>query len=389
MTSTYLFPVLIRRFVLALLLAALSGAAAAAATVTAATAQAQDNLYLPLVQRRLPIHPQAALLERVGQQGAQRLADDCGWEAGVLAWGWVKMWEASGNELYWDWTQAWVDGCLARGVSIQHVNDVPLAYAALAVNARRPDAVYLALATEAAGYLLERAPRTQDGTLIHLESMVWDDTLIDVIPFLTAMWRATGDSRYLDEAVLQGHSPAVHQQDPPGGRYNHAWAGPANPFYRPVVLGRGNGWVLLAQTELLTALPADDVRRAALLPPFARQAVALLNSQAPNGMWHTVITRNDFYMENSATALIAAALSLAAQRGLLDSALTAAAEQAVASAQDAVWSLVAADGVVGGVSGPTGPMDQEAAYNAIVIEDFNLYGQGIVLLMGAAALPAP
>lgn len=343
----------------------------------------QEAVYLPQVQRNVAPHPQAALLRLAGQAGSQRLEGDCGWEAGVLAWGWADLWQATGDEQYWNWLQSWVDGCLAAGGAITHVNDVPLAFGAAVLQRRSPQPAYAALAAQAATYLFETAPRTADGALIHLAGMVWDDTLIDVIPFLIEMWQYSGDARYLDEAVNQVQRHAAHLQDPATGLYHHAWSEPANTLSGPFFWGRGNGWVLLAQAKLLAALPPGDARRPALAAAFQRQASALVARQAPGGMWRTVVSRSDFYQETSATALIAAALSSGVQQGLLD----AAAASAAADGQAAVWLRISDAGVAGGVSGPTGPMDQEAAYNSIPISEFELYGQGVVLLLGAATQP--
>ena len=111
--------------------------------------------------------------------------------------------------------------------------------------------------------------------------------------------------------------------------------------------------------------------------------MALVEWQAANGMWRTIVSRSDSYAETSATALIAAGLASGVAQGLLDATAAAA-----AAGQAAVWQQVAATGIAAGVSGPTGPMDQEAAYNAIPISEFELYGQGVVLLLGAATQPA-
>lgn len=347
-----------------------------------------EKLYLPQIARTFPPHPQAALLRKVGEVGFERLGDACGWDAGVLGSGWAAEWQATGDEQYWTWLRGWVDGCLAAGATITHVNDVPLAYAAAVLQRRSPQPAYTALVAQAAGYLFETAPRTRDGALIHLADMVWDDTLIDVIPFLIEMWQSSGEERYLDEAVLQVQLHAAHLQDSATGLYHHAWSEPANALSGPFFWGRGNGWALLSQAKLLAALPGSDARRPALLAAFQRQAAALVERQATNGMWHTVVSRSDFYTETSATALIAAGLASGVAQGLLDT--TAA--RAAADGAAAVWSQVPAtgiaSGIAAGVSGPTGPMDQEATYNAIQISEFELYGQGVVLLLGAATQPA-
>ncbi len=343
------------------------------------------KVHLPFIQRSVPPHPNAPMLRLVGQAGFDHLGDACGWDAGVLASGWAKMWEATGDEQYWDWLRNWLDGCLARSIKIEHVNDVPLAYAAAVVNARAPRADYMALVNEGADYIFNRAPRSQDGALIHLANMVWDDTLVVVIPFLLRLWDDTGDAHYLDEAVAQVQRHAAHLQDGATGLYRHAWSEPANTFSGPFYWGRGNGWVIWAQAELLVALPTGDARQPALLDQFLRQATALVSRQAPGGMWHTIVTRSDFYLETSATALITAGLTTAAVHGMFNG----QAADAAANGRNVVWRQVGADGVVAGVSGPTGPMSEESAYNTIPIEEFNLYGQGAVLLMGAASMSVP
>lgn len=350
-----------------------------------ASALGTGNLYLPLVQLQLPPLPEAGLLHSVGQTGAAQAADDCSWHAGVLAWGWVAMWDATRDEQYWTWTQAWVDRCLAQGAIIAHVNDVPLAYAALAVYERDPQPRYWELAQQAAAYIFGAAPRTVDGTLIHLSDMVWADTLFGVTPFLTKMWTVTGEARYLDEAVSQIQKHAAHLQDPVTGLYRHAWSESRADYSGPSFWGRGNGWALMAQAQLLAAVPPDDARLPALLGTFRRQAQALLARQAADGMWHTVIPRSDFYLETSATALIAAGLAEAGKSNLFAAEFRDEMSSAAQAGRGAVWLQVGADGAVRGVSGPTGPMEDEAAYNTIPLLEFSLYGQGAALLAGAAS----
>lgn len=349
------------------------------------SASRAGDLYLPFVQLQLPPLPEEGLLRSVGQAGAAHLADDCSWHAGVLAWGWAAMWRATHDEQYWSWTQAWVDGCLAQGATIAHVNDVPLAYAALVVYERDPQPRYWALALQASAYIFGEAPRTADGTLIHLDKMVWADTLFGVTPFLTKMWTVTGEARYLDEAVAQVQKHAAHLQDPMTGLYRHAWSEPRADYSGPFFWGRGNGWALMAQAQLLAVVPPDDARLPALLGNFRRQAQALLPRQAADGMWHTVITRSDFYLESSATGLIAAGLAWAGKSNLFGAEFRDEMNSAAQAGRAAIWLQVSADGAVKGVSGPTGPMEEEAAYNAIPMLEFSLYGQGAALLAGAAS----
>lgn len=319
-------------------------------------------------------------LLQVGRAGYARLTQECSWENGVMATGWVKAWRATGDAQYAAWVRSWVDGCLQRGATIAHANDVPLAYAALALYAATPDPRYWALAERAAAYIFEEAPRAPDGTILHLDDMVWDDTLIGITPFLLSMYAATEEPRYLDEAVDQVLKHSAHLQDPATGLYHHAWRPATDSLDGPAFWGRGNGWVLLAVSELVAGMPRGHALLPAVQDVFTRHAAGLVAHQDSSGRWRTVITRPDAYLETSASALIAGALATALRYGELDRAQY---EAPAAAALAGVWSQVDAGGIVGGVSTPTWPMPEDE-YLERPISSFERYGQGVVLLMGAA-----
>jgi len=114
-----------------------------------------------------------------------------------------------------------------------------------------------------------------------------------------------------------------------------------------------------------------------------KQAAGLKAVQTSTGLWHTVVTRSDFYLETSASALIGFALKQGAAAGWLDTnAYTTAAQLALAG----VWSQVQADGIVTNVSAQTWPM-QEIEYNLLAHSALQLYGQGTALLAGSPARP--
>jgi unsaturated rhamnogalacturonyl hydrolase len=106
------------------------------------------------------------------------------------------------------------------------------------------------------------------------------------------------------------------------------------------------------------------------------QAEALAALQDPGGLWHTVVDRPEFYLESSGSAGIAYGLGCGVQDGWLPADL----ENAVQVARLGLWRKVSADGTVTDVSGPTGPMRDEEAYNAIPKDALQLYGQGMGLL---------
>ena len=90
-------------------------------------------------------------------------------------------------------------------------------------------------------------------------------------------------------------------------------------------------------------------------------------------------------METSGTALAGAALLEGVAQGWLDASRFG---NAAAAARDGTLAQIQAGGKVGGVSGPTGPMLDVTAYNAIPTDVLTRYGQGSALLIGAADLDA-
>jgi unsaturated rhamnogalacturonyl hydrolase len=205
-----------------------------------------------------------------------------------------------------------------------------------------------------------------------------------------------GNDIYLDEAISQVLQHAAHLQNPTNGLYYHA--GDACPERRfaygrresgsnpagQVHWGRGNGWALLADVEVLSAITTTHPLRATVLDIMQRQTAGLSPLQDTSGLWHTVLTRPDSYLETSASALIGYALKRGIQEEWLDEEVYAAMAQA---ATLGVWRQVLADGTVTNVSAPTWPMVTEEEYNDRPHDSLQLYGQGVALLLGSPVGP--
>ncbi len=333
--------------------------------------------------------PFASPLVLIGQRGADNLGDHCDWEAGVLAYGWIHAWQATQDDQYRQWAQQWVDACLPLKTEIteaKHVNDGLLGYAALVAYETSGQPEYLAFAEQVADYLMNTAPRTADGTLAHDSNRVWVDTLLGAVPFLIKMSQVFGGDVYADEAISQLIQHAAHLQDPGSGLYHHAWDESGNDppsagsghGAGQVYWGRGNGWALLADAEVLSAITTTHPLRSAVLDIMQKQAAALRPLQDAGGLWHTVLTRPDFYLETSGSALIGYALKRGVQEGWLDREVYLPIAQAAVLG---VWRQVLADGTVTNVSAPTWPMLTEEEYNARPYGSLQLYGQGVALLV--------
>jgi rhamnogalacturonyl hydrolase YesR len=170
-------------------------------------------------------------------------------------------------------------------------------------------------------------------------------------------------------------------QNPANGSYYHAWdEGGSDPTGR-IHWGRGNGWALLADVAVLSAIEPTHPMRPTVLDIMQKQAAGLRSLQDASGLWHTVLTRSESYLETSASALIGYTL----KRGVQESWLDREAYAAVAEAATlGVWGQVLADGTVTDVSGPTWPMLTWEEYDARPHDALQLYGQGVALLLGSA-----
>jgi unsaturated rhamnogalacturonyl hydrolase len=102
----------------------------------------------------------------------------------------------------------------------------------------------------------------------------------------------------------------------------------------------------------------------------------MLNFQAENGLWHTVMNRPDFYQETSGSAGTAAGIMKAVRLHLLEPGMMAKALKAM----EGVISKINPDGAVEGVSGGTPIMATIDAYGKLTRYP-TLYGQGLTLLM--------
>jgi rhamnogalacturonyl hydrolase YesR len=82
--------------------------------------------------------------------------------------------------------------------------------------------------------------------------------------------------------------------------------------------GRSNGWLAVAQTELLNNLPANHPKRQELINLLLRQIVGYSRYQDTTGLWHQVLDKPDSYLESSVTAMFTYAVAKAVNEGWIN-----------------------------------------------------------------------
>jgi unsaturated rhamnogalacturonyl hydrolase len=169
--------------------------------------------------------------------------------------------------------------------------------------------------------LIKQAPRDDRGIYSHPrfpgEDRIWIDVAFAVTPFLLFAGLAFEEDVYIEEAFQQVRNMADVFRDADNGLLHQC-----KNFVAPGKLSedhwsRGNGWGLLAMSELVNHLPADDPRRPVAERIFVELVRACLAYQDEDGMWHQEITDHSSYVETSGTGLILYAIGVGLEKGLL------------------------------------------------------------------------
>jgi rhamnogalacturonyl hydrolase YesR len=181
-----------------------------------------------------------------------------------------------------------------------------------------------------ADYIRFKEIRLADGTIARHRPQpesLWADDAYMCIPALAQMGKLTGDPAWFDEAAKQAVQLARHLFNPKVGLYMHG-----KHMNQPLVAefrwGRANGWVILAQCELLDVLPENHPARPEILATYRRHVQALAEFQSGAGLWHQMIDKPDSYLESSATAMFVYGIAHGINKGWINAATYGSVAQA-------------------------------------------------------------
>ncbi|MEK8128190.1 glycoside hydrolase family 88 protein [Paenibacillus filicis] len=253
---------------------------------------------------------------------------------------------------------------------------------------RTQDSVLLETARRIADWMLHEAPRTREGAWEHtvtenasFPEQVWADTVFMAVLFMARMGRLTGDMAYISEALRQLELHLELLQEEASGVLFHGWNCIAQNHMSAARWTRANAWIAVGTPMILEELAGTATIPEAITTRYVRLMQGLIGYQRADGLWPTVLDREDFYPETSGSAGIACGIRKAVRLNLLDPANLEAADRAL----EGVLKTVLPTGEVTGVSGGTPVMPSIEAYNAIP-QYPTLYGQGLVLMLLAEAI---
>ncbi len=254
----------------------------------------------------------------------------------------------------------------------------------LAVHEINPQKRYREYLDSAANYIMTKEKRLEDGTFCRtfpFEMTVWGDDLYMSIPFLARMGALTGEQKYFDEATKQVILFNKHLWDPQTNLFFHCWY---NDIKQNGVAhwGRCNGWIIMAQIELLSQLPENYPQREELIRLLTRQIVGLSRYQDASGLWHQLIDRENTYLETSATAIFTYAIAKAINEGWLDNRYAYIAAQG----WEGLSGKILADGQVEGICMGTGISTATFYYANRPTPLNDIHGLGAALLAGSEVM---
>ena len=201
----------------------------------------------------------------------------------------------------------YLDDCGAMGASIID---------AYQVNKNKE---YLDYINKTADFISTKQFRLDDGTLVRhkpVEMSLWADDLYMSVPFLARMGALTGDVKYFDDAAKQVIQFTNYLWDEQTRLYFHDWHSDENAN-GVSHWGRANGWIMIAQVELLKLLPEDHPQREELLKIFKRQIRGVARYQSESGLWNQLLDKVDSYEETSATAMFTYGIAYAVNEEII------------------------------------------------------------------------
>lgn len=246
---------------------------------------------------------------------------------------------------------------------------------------RHPQADYRRYIDKAAHELEYAEPRLKDGTIARYfphEMTVWADDLYMSVSLLARMGKLTGDSKYFDDAIHQVLKFHHYLWDSTRGIYYHCWYNDTK-HHGVAYWGRCNGWVMMAQADLLSALPENNPQRPQLLKLFREQAEGIARYQSASGLWHQLLNKPDSYLETSCSAMFTFCLARGVNRGWLEPDFA----QVAAYGWRGLLTRIDAQGNVSGICPGTGIAPSLVAYYNRPERSNLAMGEGPLLRAGA------
>jgi len=249
------------------------------------------------------------------------------------------------------------------------------------IYSRDPQTRYLAYIDSAADYLETKQGRLGDRTLVRSfprKWTLWADDLYMSVSFLSRLGELTGNEKYFNDASTQVINFHKYLFDSTKGLMYHCWYSDSTKN-GVAFWGRANGWMMLAQVDLLDRIPKNFSRRDTLLSILRQHIHGVAKYQSDTGLWHQLLDKPDSYLETSCSAMFTYSIARAVDAGYVDGSFATIAEHGWLG----VVSKIQQDGKIEGVCTGTGVGEDLIFYYNRPTPLNDVHGIGVVLLAGA------
>lgn len=263
----------------------------------------------------------------------------------------------------------------------------PMGASLIDLQMRHPHPSFLNYVNETADHLNYAEPRLVDGTIARLwphVNSIWADDAFMAISFLSRMGQLTGDDKYFNDAANQVLNYTRYLWCPEKQIYYHCYH-TDNKEHGVAHWSRANGWVFMAQADLLSRMPKDHPLREAVIENFRRQASGVARYQGKNGLWHQLLDKEDSYEEVTGTAMFVFGIARGVKEGWLHPDFIYVAEQGLKG----MMQKISDQGDVTAICVGTGIMPSLVYYYNRPTQENDPMGEGPVLRALVEMMDAP
>ena len=172
-------------------------------------------------------------------------------------------------------------------------------------------------------YLLEKAPRTRDGTLHHITSrpQLWIDSLYMAPPFLAA-------AGYPHIAMRQVEGLRRRLWNAENKLFSHIWDESTQDFARKDFWGVGNGWAAAGMMRVIRALPETMEEEKQRLVAYVKEVIdGCLVYQREDGLFHDVVDDSHTFVETNLAQILGYTIYRGVGGGWIDEGYRAVADR--------------------------------------------------------------
>lgn len=172
--------------------------------------------------------------------------------------------------------------------------------------------------------LLARTPSFEDGVLVRNKNErsitglgLQIDDLYMIVPYWARKSQLTKDPSHLDRAIDESLHYFDYLWNEQDQLMKSLWLEEKQGTFG-LYWGRGNGWYILAMSDLLTFVPENHPKREELLQDYRAFIAGITQRQGKNGLWHQIIDRPDTYEETSSSGMFTYTILKGVNEGWLD-----------------------------------------------------------------------